>query len=119
MSTTMTVEIRGLRLRAFHGLYPQERTVGNVFEVSASLTYPVAGGCEDMEITDTISYADMAEIIRYEMSRPRDLLESVALAIRSRFADRWPRAVSGSVTVAKLTPPLGLQMQGASVTLRW
>ena len=38
MSTTMTVEIRGLRLRAFHGLYPQERTVGNMFEVSASLT---------------------------------------------------------------------------------
>ena len=83
MSTTMTVEIRGLRLRAFHGLYPQERTVGNMFEVSASLTYPVAGGCEDMEITDTISYADMAEIIRDEMSRPRDLLESVALAIHS------------------------------------
>ena len=42
MSMKATIVIDGLRIRARHGVLPQERVVGNEFEVSLSLVYPPA-----------------------------------------------------------------------------
>lgn len=120
MAMTMTVEIRSMRIHAFHGLMPQERKVGNMFEVSASLSYRVpddATGCDD--IHTTVCYATMAGIIKTEMAKPRDLLETVAISIRRALTGQWPHTVAGSVTIVKLTPPIAAQMQGAAVTLSW
>ena len=36
------IEIEGLRLRANHGVFDRERLIGNIFEVSVSLSYPPA-----------------------------------------------------------------------------
>jgi len=116
----MTIELKGLRIYAHHGVMEQERKVGNTFEVTASLTYPVA--C-DAEISDnldgTINYAEVAEIIRREMAAPSQLLEHVAARIRHALIGAFPQVTSGKITVAKLTPPLGASLQCASATLAW
>ena len=42
----MRIEITRLRLHAFHGVLEQERRVGNDFEVSVTVGYPVVIGSE-------------------------------------------------------------------------
>lgn len=142
---TFTIELEKMRFYARHGVFPQERAVGNWFEVSVSLTYEAdADMAPDDNLAGTINYARVAEIVTHEMAIPSQLLETVALRIRRALldaiassasaassaatvatagtavaTDASPVITSGSIRVAKITPPLGLPITSASATLRW
>lgn len=122
---TFTIELEKMRFYARHGVFPQERAVGNWFEVSVSLTYEAdAETAPDDNLAGTINYARVAEMVTHEMSIPSQLLETVALRIRRALldavaTDASPIITSGSIRVAKITPPLGLPLASASATLRW
>lgn len=115
-----TIEINGMRVYAFHGVTAQERKVGNMFEVTVHADYAV-DGCDAVtdELSDTVNYADIAAIINSEMTVASNLLEHVADRIRKALCSRFPTVTGGMVRVAKLTPPLGVQVSSAAVTLRW
>lgn len=115
----LTVHIDRMRMRAFHGMFPQERIAGNIFTVTVSVTFPVTERqLESDSIVDTVSYADLADIIKRQMSVPSDLMEHVALRIVHDVRQLAPRS-TGYVTIDKLTPPLGAVMRSAGVTLTW
>lgn len=116
----MTIEIDALRLYAFHGVMEQERRVGNFFEVSVGVTYPLNDfGAVSDEIDHTVNYAALADIIKKEMEVPSNLLEHVAARIRTAIISHYPTVTSGYVKVAKSTPPIGSQLRCASATLEW
>ncbi len=116
----LTVSVDRLRLFARHGVSDQERRVGNIFEVSMSVDCPAAmQGAEADDLSQTISYADLVEIISSEMAVPARLIEHAAWRIVRRVSARFPAVTAGSVTVSKLTPPCGAEMAAASVTLAW
>lgn len=139
LEMTFTIELEKMRFYARHGVFPQERAVGNWFEVSVSLTYEAdADIAPDDNLTGTINYARVAEIVAHEMAIPSQLLETVALRIRRALLDAFassasdvatsvptvvtdasPIITSGSIRIAKITPPLGLPLASASATLRW
>lgn len=125
LEMTFTIELEKMRFYARHGVFPQERAVGNWFEVSVSLTYETdADMAPDDNLAGTINYARVAEIVTHEMAIPSQLLETVALRIRRALldavaTDASPVITSGSIRVAKITPPLGLPLASASATLRW
>ena len=114
------ISIDRLRLRAFHGVGSQERRVGNVFEISVSLSYPPAlKAVETDDVSDTLNYADAVEIIGKVMSEPSDLLEHVAGRIRRALLTAYPAIESGRITVTKLAPPVSAEMGAASFTLEF
>ncbi|ROS94567.1 dihydroneopterin aldolase [Paramuribaculum intestinale] len=116
----LTVSVDRMRLFARHGVSGQERRTGNLFEVSLTVSCPGAiEGAEADDLAHTVSYADLTELIRSEMSVPAQLIEHVAWRIARRVVADFPAVDAGSVTVSKLTPPCGAEMAAASVTLRW
>ena len=128
----VTIEIDRMRLYAFHGVMEQERRVGNFYEVSVSLTYPVpeyeapstSHGDDALlpvsdELGNTVNYAEIAAIITREMAVPSNLIEHVAARIRQSVLTRYPSITAGYVKIAKLTPPLGIQLRAATATLEW
>lgn len=110
-----------MRISARHGLLPQERVVGNDFEVSVSVDIPVTDDDVMSESIDrSVSYASLADIVRSVMREPCDLLETVAARIRHAIVDAYPHVKGGVVEVRKLTPPIpSTRMESASVALRW
>lgn len=112
MSTdTALIEIEGLRIRAFHGVFPQERLVGNTFEISVSLAYPPAlRAVASDDIADTLNYAEIIDLIKEVMRQPSDLLENVAGRIRDAILGRYSGITSGRISVAKLAPPLAAEI---------
>lgn len=113
----MTITVDALRFYARHGVGAQERAVGNDFEVSVEIEIPPV---YTDELTDTVSYADIVDIVKTEMAQPSKLIEHVAARIRDALLRRFPTIRSGRVRVAKLTPPIpGAQMASAAVTLAW
>lgn len=118
----LTVAVDRQRVHARHGLLPQERKVGNMFEVSVRVWYDLPDDASEQsvgDLTSSVNYAELAEMVKDVMGTPRDLLESVAVAIKKAIVERWQTVKGGSVTVVKLTPPVSAAMQGASVSLEW
>ncbi|MBR1712832.1 MAG: dihydroneopterin aldolase [Alloprevotella sp.] len=118
-SPRLTVRLRNIRLRAFHGCLPQERTVGNDYEVSAALDIGgAAAAIERDELCGTVDYAAVYTLIREEMGIPSRLLEHVCGRIVRRLLEAFPQVECATVTVMKLRPPIpGADCDGASVTL--
>lgn len=117
----LTVSINRMRVTARHGLLPQERVVGNDFEVSVSVDIDADAEALISDSMDvSVSYADLADIIREVMLTPCDLLEAVAARIYQSVKMGFPKVMGGVVTIKKLTPPIpSSRMESASVTLRW
>lgn len=108
------ISLENLHFYAFHGVLPQERTVGNEFIVTAAVTISAETfSAEADDLDSTISYADLFEIIKEEMDTPRRLLESVAVSIAERFKSGWKNIQSGQIKIVKTAPPIP-DCQGSS-----
>lgn len=110
-----------MKFNAHHGLFHQEQVVGNDFEVSVHVDIPVDEYAVLSDSMDgSVSYADIADIVRDVMSGRCALLETVAGRIRKSIVDTYPLVTAGEVVVEKMTPPIpSSRMQSASVTLKW
>jgi dihydroneopterin aldolase len=112
----LTVKIHRMKLYAHHGVMEQERLVGNDFEVSVILRVDGYDGSD--HLVRTVSYADVAAIIRKEMSIPSALIEHVASRIAQRIKQDFPTMViGGEVTVEKLSPPMEAEVERVGVTV--
>ncbi len=109
--------IAGLRMRACHGVLPQERIVGGDFEVNLSVEYDITRAMATDDVADTLSYADLSDLVRREMAVPSNLLEHVAGRIAKAIIGRWPQVQSVSLSITKLNPPMGADCDGAGVEL--
>lgn len=113
-----TIEVDRLRVMSRHGVLDQERTVGNIFEVSLSLVYPPAlRAVESDSVDDTLNYARAIEIVKKVMSEPSALIEHVAGRIRADLVAAYPEIESGRITVSKLAPPVSAELVAARFIL--
>jgi len=111
------VFLRDVRLRAFHGVMPQERSVGAWFSVSLKVGLGLAGSVAGDDLAQTLNYAELYELVKHEMAIPSLLLEHVAGRIGEAVFQRFPQAETVAITLTKLNPPMGADCEGAGVEL--
>lgn len=114
---TGNITLQQMKFHAHHGVMPQERQVGNDFEVTVSLQYPLGKAAMSDDLADTLNYAEVYATVAAEMAMPSQLLEHVAGRIIRALRTRFPLIEGGMVTVSKLTPPFKCQMSAVTVTL--
>lgn len=115
--TDSCILLNDVRLYAFHGVMVQEREVGGWFTVTLRVHYNITRAMETDCVDDTISYADLLDIVKQEMARPSQLLEHVAGRIAQAVAHRFPQATRIELKLLKLNPPMGADCAGAGVEL--
>jgi dihydroneopterin aldolase len=59
------------------------------------------------DITGTVSYADVYDILCREMAQPSNLLENVCNRITKGLYDKFEQITAISITLCKDTPPMG------------
>ena len=104
-----------IHVRAFHGVMPQERTVGGDFTVSVEVMAPIMNAVKSDCVDDTVNYAVITDIVRQEMAVPSALLEHVAGRIAERLFQTFPSIEKIWVEVRKENPPMGADCKGAGV----
>ena len=60
-----------LRFHAYHGVFQQERMVGNDYDVSLRLGYPLATAMQSDRVEDTLNYATVFQLVKEEMENGR------------------------------------------------
>lgn len=114
---TGKVILQGLEFHAYHGVYPQERSSGNKFEVDIEVDTRFAASAFQDDLSGTINYEDLYSLIKTEMEKPSKLLETVAHAIAVRTLESFPSAMAVAVNISKFNPPIGGVCRKATVSV--
>jgi 7,8-dihydroneopterin aldolase/epimerase/oxygenase len=105
MPAIMTIELTYLRFHAFHGLFPEEKKTGNDFDVQLIVDY-YPGEEIITSIDATVNYARLYEIIKTEMQKPRELLETLAMEITEIIHESFQQVIKIDINIKKLHPPI-------------
>lgn len=105
MPEWISIELKGMRFHAYHGLYPEEKKAGGPFEADLIVSYAPASGTIT-HIDDTVDYARLFEILKKEMEDPRELLETLAMELASRIHQAFPQVKKVEILLRKLSPPI-------------
>jgi dihydroneopterin aldolase len=111
------VFLKDVRFHAFHGVMPQERRVGGDFLVNLRVGYPLEQAMQSDEVSDTLNYAALYEVVKTEMMQPSNLLEHVAGRIADAVVKRFPQVTSIDLDLTKQNPPMGADCDGAGVEI--
>ena len=117
MKNIGVIELEGMEFKAYHGCLEQEKVRGNEFVVDFRGELDLSAAAESDNLNDTLNYAEIYDIVAYEMSIPSELLENVAGRILKEIEAKFPQLVSFSVRVSKKRPPVDGVAQWSRVTL--
>lgn len=101
------IQLRDVMLYANHGVMPEESVTGNQYRVNVRLRLDAASfNVGNDDISSTVSYADVFEILCSVMALRVALLETIAVRFAQRVRDRWPYVKSGWIEIVKTVPPI-------------
>lgn len=101
------IQLRDVMLFGRHGVLPQERQLGNQYRINVRLRIDASSFDEEADdLADTVSYAEVFEMLRSEMNTPAALLESVAVRFSKKVLSRWPNVKRGFIEIVKTVPPI-------------
>lgn len=113
------IYIDKLKVHAFHGVMPQERVVGNDYEVSLKVGCSIDKAMLSDDVNDTINYASLAQLVKDEMAIESSLLEHVAGRILSKLRTEYKEITNIRLSITKIAPPIVADIRGAGVEIEW
>lgn len=105
MHGLITISLSNLRFFAYHGLYAEERKTGNEFEVSLNVLYSPSSETIT-NISDTVNYSQLYELLKMEMKEPRHLLETFAMEVTEKIHASFLQIKKVEISITKLHPPI-------------
>ncbi|WP_137845762.1 dihydroneopterin aldolase [Microbacterium sp. 2FI] len=111
------ITLTGLRVFGHHGVYDDERRVGQYFVVDVTLHLDTRPAATSDDVADTVHYGELAErLAAIVAGEPVDLLETLAQRLADAvLADR--RVERTRVTVHKPDAPIPLTFADVAVSI--
>lgn len=111
------IKLKNIRTFSFHGCLPQETRIGSEYSVDLDVKADLRKASESDELADTVDYVLLNKIVKEEMAVSSKLLETVAKRIVVRIFAELPQVSTVTVSVSKINPPLGGDVEMVSVVL--
>jgi len=112
------IRVNGIRALGYHGVLPHEAIEGQEFSVDLLVTLDLRAASLSDDLTQTINYADLAQIAYDNIVGERvQLIERLAGRIAEEISSTYPQITSVSVTVHKPDAPVDVNFEDISVTI--
>jgi dihydroneopterin aldolase len=111
------IYIDGLQAYGYHGVLPEEKTLGQQFIFDVRLSLRDCAGVTTDDVSDTIDYTEVIDVVTdVATCESYDLLERLAGSIAQSLLLRFP-VDSVWVRVTKPHPPIPCALTGVGVSL--
>ncbi|UKB83234.1 dihydroneopterin aldolase [Chryseobacterium sp. MEBOG06] len=111
------IYLEDVKIYAYHGVLPEENIIGTYYILNVELHTDLWKAAESDDLSDTISYADINDILHHEMKVKSKLLEHVAGRIISKIQNSFAQISYIKLKITKTAPPMQGEMKGASIEL--
>lgn len=113
------ITLTGLECFGHHGVLDFEKRDGQRFFVDATCWLDFRDAAAADDLTLTMNYAELAEVINDIVTGPsRDLIETVATEIADTVLARFPTLYAVEITIHKPDAPINLPFADVAVTAR-
>ena len=107
----LSIHLQNIILFAYHGVYDEEKILGNEFELNIIIKHtpqilPIK------HLSDTIDYITVYELVKKRMAIPTPLLETLATEIAQLILAQFSLVKTVSISIKKLYPPVS-QFKGS------
>jgi dihydroneopterin aldolase len=112
------IRVNGIKALGYHGVLPHEAIEGQEFSVDLLVTLDLRAASLSDDLTETINYADLAQIAHDNIVGERvQLIERLAGRIAEEISSAYSQITSVSVTVHKPHAPVNVNFEDISVTI--
>lgn len=111
------IQINNIKLYAFHGCLDEEAKIGSEYSVNVEVKVDLRKSAKSDKLSDTVDYMHLNHIVKEEMAIRSKLLEEVAQRILNRFFKEIRKIESAKVSVAKINPPIGGNVEEVVIIL--
>ena len=115
---TDRIELRGLRVHGYHGVFEHERRDGQDFVIDVTVWMDLAPAAASDDLADTLHYGELADrAAAIVAGEPCDLIETVAARVADMvMTDARVQAVE--VVLHKPLAPIPLEFADVAVVVR-
>jgi len=107
--------VTGIKCYAYHGCLEEEEIIGGNYIVDLEIETDFEKAASTDELSETVDYVDVYEIVKVQMGIRSKLIEHVAKRIHDSLKKEIPPIKSASVKVTKLNAPIPGDVQEVSV----
>jgi len=111
------IKINNIRVHAWHGCLKEESIIGSDYSVDLEVGANLSNAAKTDKLNDTVDYVHLNNIVKEEMAIKSKLLEHVAKRILDRIFLELPLVHNAEVSVSKINPPIGGDVESVSVIL--
>lgn len=111
------IKVENIRIYAHHGCLSEETIIGSEYSVDVCITANLSGPSISDKLSDTVDYVRINHVVKEEMKIASKLLEHVANRIINRIFSELGAVKKVVVSVAKINPPIGGNVEKVTVKL--
>ena len=112
------IKLNNIRVHAWHGCLKEESIIGSDYRVDLEVNADLSVPSKSDKLSDTVDYVHLNTIIKEEMDIKSKLLEHVAKRILNRIFMEIPKIKSAEISVSKINPPIGGDVESVSVNIQ-
>ena len=111
------LRVRNLRFFAYHGVFPEEQTLGQFFEVDLEIHGDLAEAGQSDDPTQALNYVHLCQLVEQAVTGRRfNLVEALAEHIAQTIGAAFP-PIEVTVRVRKPHPPVQAHFDGIEVEM--
>ena len=111
------IQVNNIKLYANHGCLDEEAKIGSWYRVDVEVETDLLKSAKTDDLNDTVDYVHLNKIVKEEMAIRAKLLETVAERILNRFLNEINLIEKATVSVRKINPPIGGNVEGVTIIM--
>jgi 7,8-dihydroneopterin aldolase/epimerase/oxygenase len=111
------IKVENIKLYAFHGCLNEEALIGSDYSIDVTVTADLSKSSQTDDLNDTVDYVLLNKIVKEEMAIRSKLLEEVGQRILDRIFKESYLVTKAIVSVSKLNPPIGGNVEKVTILL--
>lgn len=111
------IKVENIRVFANHGCLSEETKIGSDYRVDVTVKANLKTSAKTDALSDTVDYVFLNKVVREEMAKPSQLLETVAQRILNRIFNEDKMVNKATVSVSKINPPIGGDVEMVTIKL--
>lgn len=109
------ITINNIRFYAYHGCLKEEALIGGNFIVDIKIYTDYSLAAKNDDLSKTVDYCDVYEIVKREMKIRSKLIEHAAERIANALKKEIPKIDKVTVRLTKIAPPVNGEVGNVSV----
>ncbi|GGD17253.1 dihydroneopterin aldolase [Hyunsoonleella pacifica] len=111
------IKVENIRVFSYHGCLEEETKIGSDYRVDIEVKADLQKSAKTDELTDTVDYVFLNNVIKQEMAIPSKLLETVAKRILNRIFSEDTMVKKATISISKLNPPIGGDVESVTIKM--